>query len=229
MRGPAGLRVAGAEHAEGVLQAASRQGLAEAVAYLRMDGWNAAGRSPRPPDFDNGWCVGAAGPSGAKAAEEPAAPAEPKFLAFGGGGRRLDGKPASEPRPVPIPAVGLRATSGAAGPSDAAAAAGASGSSAGGSGSATRKAGKLMFKDRLAAKFAKVRHRAAHAVPAFAFLRGWRCCDLPVCRRTTRHRRPAVQPGQPGAAPPPAPKPEEKKEDKGNGFTAFKGTANRLK
>jgi ubiquitin fusion degradation protein 1 len=74
-----------------------------------------------------------------------AEPQVPKFLAFTGSGRRLDGKPASESRPVAIPLPsGLRPSTSGTEP-----AAG----SAPKSGSVPRKSGKLMFKDRLAAKY----------------------------------------------------------------------------
>lgn len=65
--------------------------------------------------------------------EEP----QPRFAAFTGSGRRLDGKPASEaPPPTSTEAAP------AAPPAD-----------SGGSGVGRKKSGKLMFKDRLAAKF----------------------------------------------------------------------------
>lgn len=81
--------------------------------------------------------------------EEPEAkPEETSFLAFAGTGRRLDGKPASESKPVAIPM-----TSG--GPSSRTTSFSHKEESTKEtkSGSAPKKSGKLMFKDRLAAKF----------------------------------------------------------------------------
>jgi ubiquitin fusion degradation protein 1 len=78
-------------------------------------------------------------------------PEEPTFLAFAGTGRRLDGKAASESVPVAIPRskIGLPVNgSGAASGQE-----GASGSVPKSGSAPGRKAGKLMFKDRLAAKF----------------------------------------------------------------------------
>jgi ubiquitin fusion degradation protein 1 len=90
---------------------------------------------------------GGAGGGGAAAAAEAAPPAEPAFLAFAGAAQRLDGKAVGEARPVPVAAAppgGARLPAPAPPPAAADAAAAAAG----------RRAGKLMFKDRLAAKFA---------------------------------------------------------------------------
>ena len=81
---------------------------------------------------------------------------EPQFLAFAGTGRRLDGRAAAESHPVAIPLAHVRPTdvSLLAGVDAAAGGGGADGSAPkAGSAGGTRKAGKLMFKDRLAAKF----------------------------------------------------------------------------
>lgn len=81
------------------------------------------------------------------AAAQPPQDEQPKFLAFSGSGRRLDGKAAAPSIPVAIPLPG-------SGPSTSSTTAN---SSAAGNdsttGSAPKKAGKLMFKDRLSAKF----------------------------------------------------------------------------
>jgi len=82
--------------------------------------------------------------------EEPESkPDESSFLAFAGTGRRLDGKPASESKPVAIPVTSggppSRTSSFSANKEESAKQAQ--------SGSAPKKSGKLMFKDRLAAKF----------------------------------------------------------------------------
>jgi ubiquitin fusion degradation protein 1 len=87
------------------------------------------------------------GASGSGAAAEPEAPAVPTFLAFAGAGRRLDGKAAGESRPVAIPIPGAR-------PAPASEPAASGSAPKAGSAPGGRKAGKLMFKDRLAAKFA---------------------------------------------------------------------------
>jgi ubiquitin fusion degradation protein 1 len=117
-----------------------------------VGGMASAGTSAMPMATDSGTTTDAE-------ASAVVVPEEPTFLAFAGTGRRLDGKAASESQPVAIPRskIGL----GSSGGSSAAAAApstsgqeGASGSIPKASGSAPgRKAGKLMFKDRLAAKF----------------------------------------------------------------------------
>ena len=84
--------------------------------------------------------------SGKQDTEEMATskPEKPTFLAFAGTGHRLDGKKASASKPVAIPAPpGIKPT---VEPS-------ASGSIPRSGSSAGRKAGKLMFRDRLAAKY----------------------------------------------------------------------------
>ncbi|KAG7670190.1 hypothetical protein Ndes2526A_g06523 [Nannochloris sp. 'desiccata'] len=100
------------------------------------------------------------GPEVAAAAE--AVPEEPTFLAFAGTGRRLDGKTASESQPVAIPRskIGLSSSGGGGGGGSSSMAAPSTSGQEGASGSVPksgsvpgRKAGKLMFKDRLAAKF----------------------------------------------------------------------------
>ena len=81
--------------------------------------------------------------------EEPEAkPDEGSFLAFAGTGRRLDGKPASESKPVAIPMN-------SGGPSSRTTSFSNKEESTKETkpGSAPKKSGKLMFKDRLAAKF----------------------------------------------------------------------------
>ncbi|BDA46487.1 Ubiquitin recognition factor in ER-associated degradation [Coccomyxa sp. Obi] len=61
-------------------------------------------RPPAPAPTADG-----AGPSAAAAEEPEAAQEEPKFLAFVGAGRRLDGRPAVGGPPVPVtPSVGIR-------------------------------------------------------------------------------------------------------------------------
>eukprot|EP00890_Picochlorum_soloecismus_P000441 jgi/Picsp_1/1398/NSC_04877-R1_ubiquitin fusion degradation protein len=82
-----------------------------------------------------------------KEEDTEAKPDEISFLAFAGTGRRLDGKPASESKPVAIPMAG--------GPSSRTSSFSNKEESTKQtqSGSAPKKSGKLMFKDRLAAKF----------------------------------------------------------------------------
>ncbi|KAL4459081.1 hypothetical protein ABPG75_013946 [Micractinium tetrahymenae] len=97
------------------------------------------------------------GAAGTAAAVEPAQPEEPKFLAFAGAARRLDGKPASESRPIAIPLPGSGRPGGAA--SGPASAAGSVGSAAGGDGSAAgsapKRPGKVFGGNRLQAKLAE--------------------------------------------------------------------------
>ncbi|KAL6766383.1 hypothetical protein ACKKBG_A35820 [Auxenochlorella protothecoides x Auxenochlorella symbiontica] len=92
-------------------------------------------------------------------ASRAAALAEPQFLAFAGTAKRLDGRPAADPRPVPVPRPGGTSASSAGpstkdGSSDAQASSGAS-----------KKAGKLMYRDRLAAKFAAAKDGRGAAAP----------------------------------------------------------------
>jgi len=115
-------------------------------------GVSAGGASAAPMATDSGNTTG--GPEAAAVAEEP------KFLAFAGTGMRLDGKAASESQPVAIPRskIGLSSNGGGGGSSSLAAPStsgqeGASGSAPKSGSAPGRKAGKLMFKDRLAAKF----------------------------------------------------------------------------
>lgn len=95
--------------------------------------------------------------AGAAAAEPaPAEPEEPKFLAFAGTGRRLDGKPASESRPIAIPlgATGRPGAS-ASGPSSAAGSVGGSEGPGSAAGSAPKRPGKVFGGNRLQAKLAE--------------------------------------------------------------------------
>lgn len=80
-------------------------------------------------------------------ATESAAPeqTEPAFLAFSGSGRRLDGRSVTHSAPVAIPMPGGKSTASIAGSQ--------SGSLPKSGSAPTRKPGKIMFKDRLAAKF----------------------------------------------------------------------------
>lgn len=101
--------------------------------------------------------------SAGKASEaEAAAPVDegPTFLAFAGTGRRLDGKSAGESKPVAIPLGGPRRSSGTVASEGASGSAPKSGSAPG------KKAGKLMFKDRLAAKFGDGKAGQPGAAPA---------------------------------------------------------------
>lgn len=94
------------------------------------------------------------GASAADAEEQDAAPVEPAFLAFAGQARRLDGRPASESRPVPIPAPSSSNTPAVA-PSEPARPS-----------SGPKKAGKLMYRDRLAAKFAAEKKGGSGSAPS---------------------------------------------------------------
>ena len=79
------------------------------------------------------------GPAKQDAVEEPA---QPRFSAFTGSARRLDGKPASEaPPPAAMGPSSIDTAVSGAPPADS------------GNGLGRKKSGKLMFKDRLAAKF----------------------------------------------------------------------------
>lgn len=85
----------------------------------------ASARSPAlPSDTWPARCPAADGPStSAAAAQQEEADQQPKFLAFAGAGRRLDGKAVSASNPVPIPMPGRPGASSSAPASD-----GASGS-----------------------------------------------------------------------------------------------------
>ncbi|EFN53275.1 hypothetical protein CHLNCDRAFT_136896 [Chlorella variabilis] len=99
----------------------------------------------------------AAAAGAAPAADEAAEPEQPKFLAFAGSGRRLDGKAVSESRPIAIPLPGSGRPGGSAsGPASAAGSVG-SGAGDGGSsaaGSAPKRPGKVFGGNRLQAKLA---------------------------------------------------------------------------
>lgn len=154
-------------------------------------------QQPAPMAADG---TGAAGAAGAAPAE-PAQPEEPKFLAFAGTARRLDGKPASESRPIAIPLPGSGRPGGtASGPASAAGSVGsAAGGEGGAAGSAPKRPGKVFGGNRLQAKLAE----KAGGGPA----------------------------GGGAPRPPPAPKKEdeEKKEDEGSNFKAFSGKGYSLK
>lgn len=142
--------------------------------------------------------------TGAATKGEPApeeAPEEPQFLAFAGTGRRLDGKAASESQPVAIPLARVGSVSRPGGTSQASSSgAGEASGSAPKTGSAPgRKAGKLMFKDRLAAKFGDGK------------------------------TGPGGAGGAGGAPAPPKPKEEDKPKDPESGFKAFQGSGYKLK
>jgi ubiquitin fusion degradation protein 1 len=113
-----------------------------------MGGTAAGMASAVPMTTDSGSVGGAV--SGAEAAAA-SVPEVPTFLAFAGTGRRLDGKAASESQPVAIPRSKIGLGSGPAATSSGQE--GASGSVPKNGSAPGRKAGKLMFKDRLAAKF----------------------------------------------------------------------------
>ncbi|KAL4431959.1 hypothetical protein ABPG77_000226 [Micractinium sp. CCAP 211/92] len=116
-------------------------------------------QQPTPMAADGPGAAGAAG----EAAAEAAQPEEPKFLAFAGTARRLDGKPVSESRPVAIPLAGTGRPGGS--PSAPASAAGSVGSAAGGessaAGSAPKRPGKVFGGNRLQAKLAEKSSGAA--------------------------------------------------------------------
>jgi ubiquitin fusion degradation protein 1 len=102
--------------------------------------------------------MAADGPAGAAAGQPDAAaaaaePEEPKFLAFAGSGRRLDGKAASESRPVAVPLPG--SSSGRPGTSSSAASSATPTAAVdGASGSAPKRPGKVFGGNRLQAKLA---------------------------------------------------------------------------
>ena len=146
----------------------------------------------------------AGGSDGGKPAAAPEEPEEPKFLAFAGTGRRLDGRAASESQPVAIPVARVGSHGPRPGNSSLASSSGAgeASGSAPKSGSAPgRKAGKLMFKDRLAAKFGDGKTKPGGGGGGGA-----------------------------GAVPPPLkPKEEEKPKEPEKEFKAFQGTSHKLK
>lgn len=118
----------------------------------RRPAGSAGGGGPEPMDAQPSGSAAAAGKAkGGEAGGDAAAEVlEPTFLAFSGSGMRLDGKPMSNSQPVAIPMPGTRPSnnnSSSSQPAEASGSAPKAGSSAG------RKQGKLMFKDRLAAKF----------------------------------------------------------------------------
>lgn len=158
---------------------------------------------PVPMATDSGTTRG-----GPEAGAAVAVPEEPTFLAFAGTGRRLDGKVASESQPVAIPRskIGLSSSGGGggggsssmAGPStsgqeDASGSVPKSGSAPG------RKAGKLMFKDRLAAKFGDGKNAPGGTGTGAA---------AAAAQKSTL---------------------EEKPKEPENGFKAFQGTSHKLK
>lgn len=96
-----------------------------------------------------------------QAAGTPAEPEQPTFLAFAGKGNRLDGRPTSAAAPVPVPLAGRPAAAAGGGEQQS-----TQGAAEGGAGSAPKKAGKLMFRDRLAAKFAPGGQGKAAQAPA---------------------------------------------------------------
>ena len=168
---------------------------AAALAAAAASAGNTSSAVPMATEATTSGQGGGGGGEGAAAAADQG----PTFLAFAGSGRRLDGKPASESRPVAIPVAGLRqggggtATGGTdSGPGSASGSAPKNGSAPG-----RKKAGKLMFKDRLAAKYGD------GAQP------GGGGGGVP----------------KPKPADPPA---EEKKEPESS-FKAFQGAANKLK
>ncbi|PRW59790.1 ubiquitin fusion degradation 1-like protein isoform X1 [Chlorella sorokiniana] len=95
--------------------------------------------------------------AGAAAAEPaPAEPEEPKFLAFAGTGRRLDGKAVSESRPIAIPLAGTgRPGASTSGPGSAAGSVGGSEGPGSAAGSAPKRPGKVFGGNRLQAKLAE--------------------------------------------------------------------------
>ncbi|KAI3436309.1 hypothetical protein D9Q98_002362 [Chlorella vulgaris] len=112
-------------------------------------------QQPEPMAADGPEAAAAAAGGAAAQAEQPQ---EPRFLAFAGSGRRLDGKAVSESRPVSVPlptpvwpgSGGGSSSSAAAAPAVAAAGDGASGVV----GSAPKRPGKVFGGNRLQAKLA---------------------------------------------------------------------------
>jgi ubiquitin fusion degradation protein 1 len=118
------------------------------------------GGGPEPMDAQpSGSSVAAAAAAAKRKGEETEGDAAaeasgPTFLAFSGSGMRLDGKPISSSQPVAIPMPGTRpSNTNASRSSSQPPEASGSGSAPKAGSSAGRKQGKLMFKDRLAAKF----------------------------------------------------------------------------
>ena len=105
--------------------------------------------------------------AGAAAAEPAAAePEEPKFLAFAGTGRRLDGKPVSESRPIAIPLAGTsRPGASTSGPGSAAGTVGGSEGPGSAAGSAPKRPGKVFGGNRLQAKLAEKQSGGAGRPP----------------------------------------------------------------
>lgn len=105
--------------------------------------------------------------AGAAAAEPaPAEPEEPKFLAFAGTGRRLDGKAVSESRPIAIPLAGTsRPGASTSGPGSAAGSVGGSEGPGSAAGSAPKRPGKVFGGNRLQAKLAEKQSGGAGRPP----------------------------------------------------------------
>ncbi|KAG2491090.1 hypothetical protein HYH03_010534 [Edaphochlamys debaryana] len=148
-----------------------------------------------------GAAAGAAGGASAKGAEPEPEPEEPKFLAFVGTGRRLDGKAGGPSNPVPVPI-----TSALRGPSPNSLNAAASGSA--GAGPSTSAAGGSAG--------------SAGAQKAGTFVNFG-----PTGNRL--EARLAAKQGGPGAPKPPPPPPEEEKKEESSNFKAFGGKGYSLK
>lgn len=121
----------------------------------RPAGEKGGGGGPEPMDAQPSGSATAGGGGKAKGEQQQGdaanEPSGPTFLAFSGSGMRLDGKSVSNSQPVAIPMPGTRPSNNNSRTQPAEASASGSVPKAGSS--AGRKQGKLMFKDRLAAKF----------------------------------------------------------------------------